>query len=441
MLVSSQIVNRFCKRIIAAMAVPAIVAMFGNTSAFANVNGAIFTTKADGTTVNANIYDNCCDVYLNGGPGLHAPCGSAGLPDGDYVFQVTDPGGKVLLSLDDVTARSFHVSGGVITAYNGTPGEAGSCVHETSIGLCDSVTGQLMPFAHSPNPRNEFQVWVTPVGSYVASAANDPEQNFGFNNSDTKTDNFKCRHHDECSEPPCDTTPNAAIGGAKYCDANGNGVFDILTETRLANWPITVISTPAGGGTPSTNHTSTDSFGNWGVVLDVGTTYVVCEDSVSGYFQTGPIPGALSPDSQATADSSRCWVGTVATADTSGLDFGNVVTSSICAHKFYDANVSGTDDDGAPVQGWKINLIGTNILGTVVSSNALTAANGSVCFNNLLPGTYTVSEAASLTGNWIATTATSSGDIVLAPCESSSPSVSFGNVCRPASTRGLTLGF
>ncbi len=65
------------------------------------ISGAIFTTDVTGTEVNANQYAAKPDVYLNGGPGLNAPIGAAGLsPDGTYVFQVTDPSGKVLLSQD-----------------------------------------------------------------------------------------------------------------------------------------------------------------------------------------------------------------------------------------------------------------------------------------------------------------------------------------------------
>src|SRR5437867_3264480 len=46
------------------------------------VNGAAYTTLGDGTLVNGNIYDNKCDVYINGGP---QPCGGFG------------PGGRVSL--------------------------------------------------------------------------------------------------------------------------------------------------------------------------------------------------------------------------------------------------------------------------------------------------------------------------------------------------------
>lgn len=64
------------------------------------LSGAIFTTLENGSRVNANIFEAQEDVYLDGGPGQNAPAGAAGLPEGDYYFQVTDPSGKVLLSLD-----------------------------------------------------------------------------------------------------------------------------------------------------------------------------------------------------------------------------------------------------------------------------------------------------------------------------------------------------
>ena len=72
--------------------------------------GAIFSTTADGSVVNANTqYENKCAVYLDGGPGPNAPAKAAGLTPGDYYFQVTDPDGKNLLSTDPVSNRRFHV--------------------------------------------------------------------------------------------------------------------------------------------------------------------------------------------------------------------------------------------------------------------------------------------------------------------------------------------
>src|SRR5688500_20193217 len=73
-------------------------------------HGAIFTTLANGGAVNANQYESKCAVYLDGGPGPNAPAGAAGLPDGEYYFQITDPSGKQLLSTDIVSNRRFRGS-------------------------------------------------------------------------------------------------------------------------------------------------------------------------------------------------------------------------------------------------------------------------------------------------------------------------------------------
>src|SRR5436190_9053635 len=77
-------------------------------------SGAIFTTLADGSEVNFNQFPSKEAVYLDGGPGPGAPQAAAGLDDDRYVFQVTDPSGKTLLSTDPARCRQFDVVNGVI---------------------------------------------------------------------------------------------------------------------------------------------------------------------------------------------------------------------------------------------------------------------------------------------------------------------------------------
>ena len=76
------------------MRVPFVLAAIASLVAFAaapasvsasQVSGAIFTTDSDGSQVNQNNYAAREDVYLNGGPGLNAPPGAAGLPPGKPV--------------------------------------------------------------------------------------------------------------------------------------------------------------------------------------------------------------------------------------------------------------------------------------------------------------------------------------------------------------------
>ena len=141
--------------------------------------GAIFTTTVDGSRVNANIYGAKGDVYLDGGPGEKAPSSAAALPAGSYVFQVTDPSGKHVLSLDDISCRSFHINGsGVIDAVTG-----GACSHATGLDRDHGgLTVQLMPYADTPNHGGEYKVWVTSALNKTFKPA--------------KTDNFKIREEE-----------------------------------------------------------------------------------------------------------------------------------------------------------------------------------------------------------------------------------------------------
>jgi hypothetical protein len=190
-------------------------------------DGAIFTTLPDGSKVNYNIYSSKPDVYLDGGPGDHAPATAAGLPDNRYVFQVTDPSGKTLLSVDDARCREFDVLNGVIVAV--VP--AGGCEHATGIdadhginsltpsnppavtvqlcggGLIDA-TSPTACFNDTPNPGGEYKVWVSSQADYLDGCALLGVANglapgvvdcgfktkgnaHGFVPRHTKTDNFK----------------------------------------------------------------------------------------------------------------------------------------------------------------------------------------------------------------------------------------------------------
>src|SRR5215472_3624351 len=154
------------------------------------VTGAIWTTDVNGNQVDGNIYAALTDVYLNGGPGLNAPPTAGGLPDGTFVFMVTDPSGKTLLSLDAAQCREFVVSGGNIT------GVTGPCPHQTGGTGNGGVTVQLFPFSQTPNNGGEFKAWATPLGDFPAACLATVDCStgtHGFTPSMSKTDNFKTK--------------------------------------------------------------------------------------------------------------------------------------------------------------------------------------------------------------------------------------------------------
>ncbi len=200
-------------------------------------SGAIFTTLPDGSEVNFNIYDDKNDVYLDGGPGVGAPQDAAGLDDGTYVFQVTDPSGKTLLSTDFARCRQFVVSSGVISSVVDT-----DCEHATGndVDHPPAKTVQLVPYNDTPNPGGEYKVWVTRLEDFLlgcqelgkagitgldeVDCGNAPANRHGFIPSHSKTDNFKVEDSDvrEIDTRFFDSSGNLLDGrGVTWTDIHG----------------------------------------------------------------------------------------------------------------------------------------------------------------------------------------------------------------------------
>jgi len=193
----------------------ALFPTLGTALADDQVTGAIWTTEPHGERVNGNLYNNPRDVYLSGGPHKE---GAAGLPNGDYYFQVTEPAGKTLLSTDDLEKRKFEVQNGYINSIDGG-------THKWNLDTTRGygIVVQLWPFSYTPNRGGEFKVWVTKVDNYSPS-----QGTFGFISSLSKTDNFKVKVGevpkyfelwvtDRISAPP-----NVAFYVSYTTDADGN---------------------------------------------------------------------------------------------------------------------------------------------------------------------------------------------------------------------------
>jgi len=159
MTTTSQKLNRLCRNFIAAVALPAVVAILGTTTATA---GAIFTTDAGCVKINGNIYAAKTDVFLNGGPDGN---GSALDPYSTYCVRVESPGGTVL----------SPTPGQVTTDANG------------HFPTCTNLY-TLTPFIDTDNPGGEYKVVVCP------SAGVDGDGNCIFRpDNQCKSDNFKVR--------------------------------------------------------------------------------------------------------------------------------------------------------------------------------------------------------------------------------------------------------
>lgn len=192
------------------VALVCIAAGFGAaTTAAAPVSGAIFTTDSTCTGVNLNIYNEKTDVYVDGGP---AHPGAAGLPDGEYYVQVTAPNGTLL--------------GTSVGSADETPvvvkeGEFESCYQLWAI-LIKASDGEP-GYDDSPNNGDEYKVWISTVSS--------------FDNSQTKTDNFKV--NGEGCEPECGPPPSGTLTVEKCYDANADGECN-PGELKLTGWKVRI---------------------------------------------------------------------------------------------------------------------------------------------------------------------------------------------------------
>src|ERR1017187_3249459 len=269
---------------------PLVASLLCQTPAAAAVSGAIFTTDVNGSIVNANVqYASKCDVYLDGGPGNHAPAGAAGLPTGDYYFQVTDPNGQTLLSTDAVANRRLHVStNGVIDAYSVT----GSPLHPTGIDQDHPELGAITirlanatcptDYLDTPNGGGVYKVWVTPAADFVGDpgSVDNPCGNgcfHGFVPSKSKTDNFKVMP----------TTATFCLTVIKQLvDSNGAVTAGVGWQMQLTDY----------SGVTNIFPSLTGPDGTTTICNLVAGTYTVAEGPVTGYSVVGlQVNGAVLP--------------------------------------------------------------------------------------------------------------------------------------------------
>ncbi len=331
------------------------------------VSGAIFTTLEDGSRVNANIYKDKRDVYLDGGPGPNAPQEAAGLPDGNYYFQVTDPSGKTLLSEDTVECREFRVEDGVIVEFvsktEGRTWERGKGKNKEIVPAWidgwvngqhdlgwdidhDALTIQLMPYEDTPNRGGVYKVWATPTEHFTGdptqrdSEGYSPGNFHGFIPRYSKTDNFKVKYKGK-------PQPTPEIEICKFEDTNGNGEWD-HGEPAIPGWRIDVTDP-----LDVTNTYYTDDDGCVMIYAPEDGDYMIEEELPSGWSVTATIVDRanISPTHMVTitvdAKSEMYY----------SVKFGNFRCFEVQGYKYDDLNGDGDLDPCEPgIEGWKITL-------------------------------------------------------------------------------------
>ncbi len=351
------------------------------TPAYAQLSGAIFT-------VNGNLYTNKTDVYLDGGPQGNAPCSAAGLPDGHYYFQVTDPPGATLLSSDAISEREVTVSGGLITAYLGT--------HTVGSGKCaGGISVALAPFDDTLNSGGEYKVWMTPIGDYDATDC----PNFGF--CDSKTDNFKVKK-----------STAAYVTVCKFNDQSNDGVRD-AGEPLIPHWPIYATGVDAGDLTNQSVSTQTDDFGCVSFAVSKfpsdGPQTVTLTEGTLGVDWTQTAPGNGTYNANGNSDSSGPTTVSVAIPSDSLPASGGVISVSLQAGDSVTAPNFGNFNPNCATDCGGANLVVTKDanpsykftwgIEKSVDTTQINTSSGSATFNYTVKVTHDDGSGWQVTGN------------------------------------------
>ncbi|UCC25433.1 MAG: hypothetical protein JSU98_17180, partial [Gemmatimonadales bacterium] len=433
-------------------------------SSYTPVAGAAFTTYnpwVDGefkeicknSIINCNIYGAKEDVWLNGGPAAN------GLTDGEYFFVVLVPGGQpnpndlapknLSDDYDAYTNRTFTVSGGEVSFYGGTHDSDDGPFEDENRRFCKSPRGcdpvdealdgplvRLFPYDDTTNPGGVYILAICSLDG--ADPANTGGLEPGVKPRDCKYDAFKVKEGK--------VTYEFMLSGVKFEDLDADGSARESGEPGLPGWTITIkgtgfageaidatVTTGAGGAWMYSSEQY--SFGPRDAVQNAELT--VCEVLQNGWYQSFP--------------SSTCYDVTIEPAGVAyvqALDFGNYQPVDITAKKFYDRDLDEEKDAG---EEWIANFqfclyVGGDASTTKVAAGDFvpgatpdaacqtTDANGSVTWDNLKPGTYTVKEEDA--DYWIPTTDTYFTFLMLYSGDSGS--AEFGNV---AICIGLTPGY
>ena len=168
---------------------------------------------------------------------------------------------------------------------------------------------------------------------------------------------------------------------------NGPSPADAVTIFDDLPTDVTFVSGTGPGGAVLTADTAGDVTFNGGTLASGASFTITILATVDADATTTLVNNATV---STTTDEGANAATNAASASTS-LD---LATASLAGSVYVDANGNGIRDAGeVGIAGVTLTLTGTDITGTAVNQTATTDINGDYLFDNLVPGTYSVSEA------------------------------------------------
>lgn len=199
------------------------------------------------------------------------------------------------------------------------------------------------------------------------------------------------------------------VEGYKWDDMNANGMMDEDRAALLSGWKVTLemLEEDEENGYKIMNalpYKMTDEKGAFEFDGLLPGEYKLCEEMQDGWMQTYPlkqneISVAFSDDYD-----TECHYIEIETSGQvlSNYNFGNFELGEVSGYKWDDDNGDGIKTYGElKMEGWTVELRMDTYDGTVVDTEE-TDTEGEYSFNNLMPGTYFLTEVnqAVTNGSW-----------------------------------------
>lgn len=183
------------------------------------------------------------------------------------------------------------------------------------------------------------------------------------------------------------TMPASSLSGYVYVDADNDGFFD-LGELPISGVTVTLTGTDDQG--PVNLVTMTGVNGAYSFPDLRPGTYTITESQPASYLD-----GKDTAGSQGGTAGNDVITDIVLAAGVDGVNnnFGELESSTLSGFVYYDVNQNGDIDiiDQA-IANATVTLTGTDDLGNPVNIVVQTDADGFYLFQNLRPGTYTITE-------------------------------------------------
>ncbi len=179
----------------------------------------------------------------------------------------------------------------------------------------------------------------------------------------------------------------SSLSGFVYVDQNNNGVKD-ADEAGVANMTVTLTSTDNQGHAVNlTQATGTD--GSYSFANLVPGIYSLTESGADSFLD-----GKDTAGSQGGTTGHDTITNVVLGAGVNGVNnnFGELQPASLSGFVYFDVNDDGVRESEPGVGGTTVTLSGVDDRGATVSLTTATAGDGSYGFNNLRPGTYSITK-------------------------------------------------